>query len=32
MTGQPGATLESLEFEWGDAYLIHYARVISSLN
>ena len=26
MTGPPGVTLESLEFEWGDAYLIHYAR------
>ena len=25
MTGPP-VTLESLEFEWGDAYLIHYAR------
>ena len=26
MTGPPGITLETLEFEWGDAYLIHYAR------
>ena len=26
MTGPPGVTLESLEFEWGDAYLIRYAR------
>ena len=26
MTGPPGVTLESLDFEWGDAYLIHYAR------
>ena len=32
MTGPPGLTLETLEFEWGDAYLICYARVISSLN
>ena len=32
MTGEPGVTLESLDFEWGDAYLICYARVISSLN
>jgi hypothetical protein len=26
MTGQPGVTLESLDYEWGDAYLICYAR------
>ena len=26
MTGEPGVTLESLDFEWGDAYLICYAR------
>ena len=26
MTGDPGVTLESLDFEWGDAYLICYAR------
>ena len=26
MTGDPPVTLESLDFEWGDAYLIHYAR------
>jgi hypothetical protein len=32
MTADPGVTLESLDYEWGDAYLICYARVISSLN
>ena len=26
MTGEPGVTLESLDWEWGDAYLICYAR------
>ena len=26
MTGEPRVTLESLDFEWGDAYLICYAR------
>ena len=26
MTGEPGVTLESLDWEWGDAYLIGYAR------
>ena len=26
MTGEPGVTLESLDFEWGDAYIISYAR------
>ena len=26
MTGVPGVTLESLDFDWGDAYLISYAR------
>jgi hypothetical protein len=26
MTGDPPVTLESLDFEWGDAYLICYAR------
>ena len=32
MTRDPGVTLESLDWEWGDAYIISYARVISSLN
>ena len=26
MTGEPGVTLESLDFDWGDAYIICYAR------
>ena len=26
MTGEPGVTLESLDWEWGDAYIISYAR------
>ena len=26
MTGEPPVTLESLDFDWGDAYLIYYAR------
>ena len=26
MTGGPGVTLESLDFDWGDAYIICYAR------
>ena len=26
MTGKPVVTLESLNFEWGDAYLICYVR------
>ena len=26
MTGEPGITLESLDYEWGDAYLFSYAR------
>jgi len=26
MSGGPGATLESLDWEWGDAYIISYAR------
>ena len=26
MTGEPGVALESLDWEWGDAYLICYAR------
>ena len=26
MTGDPGVTLESLDWEWGDAYIISYAR------
>ena len=26
MMGDPPVTLESLDFEWGDAYLISYAR------
>jgi len=26
MMGDPPVTLESLDFEWGDAYLICYAR------
>ena len=26
MRGDPGVTLESLDFEWGDAYIISYAR------
>ena len=26
MTGEPGVTLESLDFDWGDAYIISYAR------
>ena len=26
MTGEPGVTLESLDFDWGDAYVICYAR------
>ena len=26
MTGEPAVTLESLDYEWGDAYLICYAR------
>ena len=25
MTGEPGVTLESLDWEWGDAYIISYA-------
>ena len=32
MTANRGVTLESLDWEWGDAYMISYARVISSLN
>ena len=32
MTGEPGVTLESLNWEWGDAYIICYARVILSLR
>ena len=32
MTGQQPVTLESLDWEWGDAYIISYAHVISSLN
>ena len=26
VTGEPGVTLESLDWEWGDAYIISYAR------
>ena len=26
MTGEPGVTLESLDWDWGDAYIICYAR------
>ena len=26
MSGEPGVTLESLDWEWGDAYIISYAR------
>ncbi len=25
--GDPGVTLESLDWEWGDAYIISYARL-----